>query len=272
MATYIQLAFQDISTEQSDILVAQLSEIGFNGFEEEKNSLHAFILTNDFIETAVNEIAAGQQLSFTQSTIEDTNWTAVWESNFQPVIIDDFVGIRADFHVPITGVEQDIVITPKMSFGTGHHATTYLMIKQMREIDFAGKSVIDFGTGTGLLAILAEKLGAASVLAIDYDEWSIENAAENLANNNCSKFVLQQADNAAGNEQVDIILANINKQVIHDNFSLLVKTLLPSGLLLFSGLLETDEMDILEEAGKNSLHLRRKIVLNKWIALLFYRY
>lgn len=272
MATYIQLEFQNISSEQTDILIAQLSEIGFDGFEEEKNILKAFIPSTDFIETAVNEIAACQQLSFTQSTIEDTNWTAVWESNFQPVIIDDFVGIRADFHTPITGVEQEIVITPKMSFGTGHHATTYLMIKQMREIDFARKSVIDFGTGTGILAILAEKLGAASVLAIDYDEWSIENAEENLRKNSCSKFELKQADNAAGNEPVDIILANINKQVILDNFSVLVKSLIPSGLLLFSGLLETDEMDILKEAGKNSLQLRRKIVLKKWIALLFYHY
>lgn len=269
MATYIQLEFQNISSEQTDILIAQLSEIGFDGFEEETNILRAFIPASDFIDSAVNEIATIQHLSFTQSTIEDTNWTAVWESNFQPVRVDDFVGIRADFHLPITGVEQEIVITPKMSFGTGHHATTYLMIKQMREINFSGKSVVDFGTGTGILAILAEKLGASKVVAIDYDEWSIENAAENLAKNSCSKFELIQADNVAGIEQVDIILANINKQVILDNFSILVKLLMPSGIMLLSGLLETDETEILMEAGKHSLNLRGKIVLNKWMAIMF---
>ena len=269
MATYIQLEFQNISSDQSDLLIAQLSEIGFSGFEEEENNLKAFIPAIDFIEAAVNEIAASQDLTFNQSTIEDTNWTAVWESNFQPVIVDGFVGIRADFHAPITGVEQEIVITPKMSFGTGHHATTYMMIKQMREIDFAGKAVIDFGTGTGILAILAEKLGASKVVAIDYDEWSIENAAENLAKNSCSKFELKQADNAAGNDPVDIILANINKQVILDNFSVLVKLLNPSGMILLSGLLETDETDILTEAVKHSLNFRGKIASNKWMAIMF---
>ena len=197
MATYIQLEFQNISLEQSDLLIAQLSEIGFNGFEEEENNLKAFVPIYDFVEAAVNEIAASHHLSFYKSTIEETNWNAVWESNFQPVIVDNFVGIRADFHEPIMGVEHEIVITPKMSFGTGHHATTFMMIQQMREIDFTGKSVFDFGTGTGILAILAEKLGADKVFAVDYDEWSIENAKENLEKNNCFKCVLKKTDNAA---------------------------------------------------------------------------
>ena len=269
MATYIQLEFQNISAEQSDLLLAQLSDIGFDGFEEGENNLKAFIPATDFIEVAVTEIANSQHISFTQSTIEETNWKAVWESNFQPVIVDDFVGIRADFHKPILGVEHEIVITPKMSFDTGHHATTYLMIKQMREINFTRKSVFDFGTGTGILAILAEKLGARKIFAIDYDEWSIENAAENLARNNCSKFELKQADNAAGNDQFDIILANINKNVILDNFSLLVKLLAPAGILLLSGLLETDETVILTEAVKYPLNFKGKIVMNKWMAIRF---
>lgn len=275
MATYIQLEFQNISLEQSDVLIAQLSEIGFDGFEEEKKNLKAFIPANDFIEAAIKEIAASHNLSFTQSTIEETNWNAVWESNFQPVIVDDFVhrtpwvGIRADFHEPIVGVEHEIVITPKMSFGTGHHATTFMMIQQMKEIDFINKSVFDFGTGTGILAILAEKLGAAKVFAIDYDEWSIENAEENLKRNNCSRFELKKADNAAGEEQYDIILANINKNVILDNFLALVKQLAPSGILLLSGLLETDETDIVAEASKYPLILNDKIAMNKWMAIRF---
>ena len=269
MATYIQLEFQNISSEQSDLLIAQLNEIGFDGFEEEESKLKAFIPINDFIEAAVKEIATSQNLSFTQTTIEETNWNDVWESNFQPVIVDDFVGIRADFHEPITEVEHEIVITPKMSFGTGHHATTFMMIQQMKEIEFAGKSVFDFGTGTGILAVLAEKLGASKIFAVDYDEWSIENAAENLKRNNCSKFELKKADNAAGDEQYDIILANINKNVILDNLSALVKQLAPTGILLLSGLLETDETGILTEAGKFPLLFKGKIAMNKWVALRF---
>jgi ribosomal protein L11 methyltransferase len=269
MNQYIQIEFQNISAEQSELLIAQLSEIGFDGFEEEENKLKAFIPANDFIGTAVKEIAVSQNLSFTQTTIEETNWNAVWESNFQPVIVDDFVGIRADFHEPITGVEHEIVITPKMSFGTGHHATTYMMIQQMRDIDFTGKSVFDFGTGTGILAILAEKLGASKIFAVDYDEWSIENAAENLKRNSCSKFELKKADNAEGEEYYDIILANINKNVILDNFPALVKQMAPTGVLLLSGLLQTDETDISAAASKYSLKLEKTNMKNNWISLRF---
>jgi len=129
--------------------------------------------------------------------------------------------------------------------------------------------VFDFGTGTGILAILAEKLGAANVFAVDYDEWSIENAAENLASNNCSKFELKKADNATGEEQYDIILANINKNVILDNLFSLEKQLAPQGILLLSGLLETDEKDIVAEAGKYPLVFNDKIALNKWMAIRF---
>ena len=269
MNQFIQIEFQNISAEQSDLLIAQLSEIGFDGFEEEEKNLKAFIPANDFIEAAVKEIAASDNLSFTQSTIEETNWNAVWESSFQPVVVDDFVGIRADFHERIVGVEHEIVITPKMSFGTGHHATTFMMIQQMREIDFAGKTVFDFGTGTGILAILAEKLGASKIAAVDYDEWSIENAAENMLRNNCSKFELKKTDTVAGEGQYDVILANINKNVILDNFSSLVKKLSHPGILLLSGLLEEDENDIMAEAGKSALQFSVKSSRNNWIALRF---
>ena len=182
-------------------------------------------------------------------------------------MVDDFVGIRADFHEPVAGVEHEIVITPKMSFGTGHHATTFMMIQQMREIDFTGKSVFDFGTGTGILAILAEKQGASKIFAVDYDEWSIENAKENLAKNNCSKFVLKKADHAVGEGQYDILLANINKNVILENFSTLVKNMTPSGLLLLSGLLAEDEADIIQASTIFSLTIVKIISKNNWISL-----
>ena len=271
MSHYIQIEFQNISTEQSDILLAELNVIGFDGFEENENSLKAFIPAKDFDEASVNEIAQKNTVTFLKSEIEETNWNAVWESNFQPVVVDDFVGIRADFHEPITEVEHEIVITPKMSFGTGHHATTYMMIQQMRDIDFTGKTVFDFGTGTGILAILAEKLGAIKIMAIDYDEWSIANTAENLERNNCTKSELKKADNAAGGEQYDIILANINKNVILDNLSALVKQVAVGGTLLLSGLLTDDEADILSQTGKYPLIFNGKLTRNNWICLRFNR-
>jgi len=269
MISYIQIEFQDIATDQSDLLIAALSMIGFEGFEEGEKDLKAFIPFDEFDEAALKEIAEKNGLDFIQTTIEETNWNAVWESNFQPVVVDDFVGIRADFHEPLKGVELEIVITPKMSFGTGHHATTYMMIEQMRKIDFTGKTVFDFGTGTGILAILAEKLGAERIVAVDNDEWSITNTAENLQRNHCTKVQLEKVDNADGNHQYDVILANINKNVIIDNLSSLIKQLSPDGILLVSGLLQADEQDILSAAGKFPLKFMEKNSNNNWIALLF---
>lgn len=269
MATCIQLEFQNISPEQSDVLIAQLSEIGFDGFQEEEQHLKAFIPASDFDEVAVQEIATRNNVSFTQSTIEETNWNAVWESNFQPVIVDDFVGIRADFHEPIKGVAHEIVITPKMSFGTGHHATTFMMIQQMRGIDFNNKKVFDFGTGTGVLAILAEKSGAASVYAVDNDEWSILNTKENIERNNSVKIQVEKIDAVTGADKFDIILANINRNVILDNFSVLEDKLHSSGTLLLSGLLEEDEPVIVNKAAEFLLTLNKKLVRNNWVSLRF---
>lgn len=271
MSKYIQIEFPEITSDQSDVLLAQLSSIGFEGFQEEENSLKAFIPSDDFDEGLLEDIVTTHNLSFTQSTIEETNWNAVWESNFDPVIVDDFVAIRADFHEPLQGVEHEILITPKMSFGTGHHATTYMMIQQMREINFAGKVVFDFGTGTGVLAILAEKLGASTVFAVDNDEWSITNTTENLEKNNCTKVDLQKADDAGTGKKYDIILANINKNVILDNFSNLSQQLLSDGILLLSGLLTEDEADIVKAAGTFQLKLIRKTERNNWVALKFTR-
>lgn len=269
MSKYIQISFQQITSEQSDVLVAQLSSIGFEGFQEEENSLKAFIPSADFDEGLLREITSDKNISYTKSTIEETNWNAVWESNFDPVVVEDFVAIRADFHEPIKGVEHEIMITPKMSFGTGHHATTYMMIQQMREIDFKDKIVFDFGTGTGVLAILAEKLGASTVFAVDNDEWSITNTTENLEKNNCTKVDLQKAHDAGTGKHYDIILANINKNVILDNMSNLSQQLLSDGVLLLSGLLVEDETDIVNAAGKFQLKLLKKTERNNWIALKF---
>jgi len=267
MSNYIQIQFQNITTEQSEMLVAELSELNFEGFEEEENSLKAFMQEKDFDEAELNRIASQHKLIFQKSIIEETNWNQVWESNFEPVVVDDFVSVRAEFHTPEKNAEHEIIITPKMSFGTGHHATTYMMIQQMRSIDFKNKKVFDFGTGTGVLAILAEKLGAENILATDNDEWSINNATENVAGNNCHKIDIRLSSVIPIDDKFDIILANINKNVILENLSTLKNQLSPMGILLLSGLLIEDKGDIVTAAEKFELKVFNIIERNNWLSI-----
>jgi ribosomal protein L11 methyltransferase len=203
-------------------------------------------------------------------TIPHQNWNEVWESNFQPVVVENFCAVRAPFHEPVQDVVHEMVIMPKMSFGTGHHATTWMMMAQMQHIDFAGKKVFDFGTGTGILAILAEKLGAERVVAIDNDEWSIENGKENAERNGCSKIGLYFASSVP-DQQFDIVLANINRNVILMHLQYLVPAIIPQGLILFSGLLADDEEDIVTACSGEGLQLLRQQSRNNWISLLFQR-
>jgi len=265
--TEIILTVTDIATRE--ILVAQLSELGFTGFEEEDSGIKAFITSADFSEVEMKAVTDNLKVNYSKSIIKDQNWNQLWESNFEPVVVDDFVGIRAEFHLPIKDVEHEIVITPKMSFGTGHHATTFMMIQLMREIDFHGHSVYDFGTGTGILAILAEKLGAQSVVAVDNDYWCIENAAENIARNQCNTIKLVKVDNAKNNKEYSIILANINKNIILDNLSFLAESIHKQGKILLSGLLKEDENDILLAVKPFGWIKRKTIVKGIWIAILF---
>src|SRR5205809_1554224 len=187
--TYLQFVFDIKDENVKDILIAQLSDIGFNGFEEHEKGLIAFIDSSNFVDDAFNNVTDQHNISFSREMIAEQNWNSIWEENFQPVIIRNLVAIRAHFHQPITTVQHEIIITPKMSFGTGHHATTYLMLQQMQDINFSRKTVLDFGTGTGILAIMAELSGAKNVVAIDNDEWSINNAKENFAANNCNDIL-----------------------------------------------------------------------------------
>jgi ribosomal protein L11 methyltransferase len=271
MDEYCQVEFSAISNEQKEILIAELSAAGFEGFEETASSLKAFIPAAKYHEPVLAKVAAQYNIPFSKTIIGQTNWNQVWESNFERVVVDDFVSVRADFHEPLPHAKHEIVITPKMSFGTGHHATTFMMIRQMREIDFAGKSVLDFGTGTGILAILAEKLGAKKITAIDNDDWSIANAGENIRRNDCSLIDLRKSETPAINSSVDIILANINKNVILDNFSTLVEGLSAQGFLLISGLLKEDEDDVFRKSNAYSLQLIQTVVRDNWLCLKFSR-
>lgn len=266
---YIKFEFDVESIEQQERLVALLSEQGFEGFEEDENSLDAFIIEESFNETGFsNVIDRFDSLSFTKTIIENINWNKKWEEDFKPVTIDAFVAIRAWFHQPITNVDHEIIITPKMSFGTGHHATTYLMIKQMGELDFKGRTVLDFGTGTGVLAILARMLGAQKVVAIDYDEWSITNANENIQQNQITDIVVQQSDKIPVNERFDIILANINLNVILANLSSVAQSALTGGIILFSGILKENELELITAAEQAGLEYLTTIQRADWIAVM----
>jgi ribosomal protein L11 methyltransferase len=264
---YIKITFADLQPEQKEILIAQLADAGYEGFEEADNSLDAFINKKSFDKTLLNEISYKYQTPYTSKKIAETNWNKIWESNFEPVVVEDYVAVRADFHKPITNTKFEIIITPKMSFGTGHHATTYMMVELMKEIDFTGRSVLDFGTGTGILAILAEKSGAVEIYAIDNDDWSIENAKENFQKNDCTHIHLKKASDALSEKKFDVILANINKNVILENLDALKRELKNEGTILLSGLLETDGKEILEKAKLLNLRTKKSLIRNNWIAI-----
>jgi ribosomal protein L11 methyltransferase len=269
MSIYIKIEIAVSSKEQAEILIAELSEINFYAFEENESSLYAFIKKEFFNDEELNKILSANKFSYTKTVIEETNWNAKWETEFQPVIVDDFVAVRANFHPPINSVQHEIIITPKMSFGTGHHATTYLMLQQMQEIRFTGKSVLDFGTGTGVLAIMAIKSGALNVIAIDNDEWSINNAKENIAVNNCRDIELLFKDNLKHLQQFDIILANINLNVIGNNIDVLKTITNQSSILLLCGFLKSDEEVITQKcitAGFKHIFTSQK---NEWIVMRF---
>lgn len=251
---------------QQEELIALLDEHHPSGFEQTDETLNAYFEEQHFEKETVLPILEGYQ--YTSTEIEEQNWNALWEQNFQPVVVDDFCAVRAHFHAPVNGVAYEIVITPKMSFGTGHHATTYMMMQQMRNIDFRGKQVFDFGTGTGILAILAEKLGAAKITGIDVDEWSIENARENFERNGCTNCTVTQGSQLP-DETYDIILANINRNVILAYMEQLVGKSRTGGIVLLSGLLAADETAIGEAAVQSGLRYEYKTERQGWISLLF---
>ena len=255
------------SEEQKDILIATLSDWGIEGFEEGEYVLYASGSNNDIAEAEIDNYLLSGNIPFEKTVIPDQNWNKIWESNFEPVRVNDYVAVRADFHEPIAVVKHEIIITPKMSFGTGHHATTFLMIQLMQELNLKNARVFDFGTGTGILAILAEKEGAEKILAFDYDEWCILNAAENLVRNDCTRVALEKADSPPSSGEFDIVLANINKNIILYYFDQLENLVIGEGSILLSGLLSTDEPEVLAALAKSNMKMHKRTEKNGWIAL-----
>lgn len=266
---YTEIYFTDLSTETTELLIAVLPDFGFSGMEELANGLKAYASEPEANLDGLAIFADQHSLVFSTASIEEQNWNAQWESNFDPVVIPGKIHVRAHFHPAIEGIEHEILITPKMSFGTGHHATTAMMMKAMLELDFTNQRVIDFGTGTGILAILAEKLGALSVDAIDNDEWSINNARENAINNNSPNLRIELLDSLETLPPAELVLANINKSVLLENVNSLFQKVLPTGFLILSGLLSEDYDDITEAYFSSFGHPIRKYAENGWIAIVF---
>lgn len=266
---YTEITIDITDAVLKDLLIAELTAIGFDGFEETDTALKAFSSENKFDEPALIILTKGHSLKYTTASLPQQNWNEVWESNFSPMTVDDFVGVRASFHAQLTDVTHEIIITPKMSFGTGHHATTYMMMQLMRDINFENKTVLDFGSGTGILAILAEKLGGIEIEAIDYDEWCIENSLENINSNNCKQIKIYRADKVATERKFNVLLANINKNIILANVEALTNAAASDGQILLSGLLQEDEKDILNSTNQLGWKHLKTITKSNWIALQF---
>lgn len=271
---YIQLLFSNTSQEQNELLIALLDDIGFKGFEETEDSLIACIDECEFNSGDLTSVLSLVPVNYSKKNLEDENWNAQWESSFEPIVVNDpvhntpWVAIRAAFHQPVKNVKHEIIITPKMSFGTGHHATTCMMIEQMQGLDFTGKTVVDFGTGTAVLAILAEKMGAASVDAIDNDEWSIKNAIENTRANNCTKINLYKDETIRSGLMYDIILANINLNVILNNLAAIKSVGKKGCFILLSGFMKADEVDMLKNLAETGIYPLKTTQQGEWISML----
>jgi ribosomal protein L11 methyltransferase len=265
---YIKLQFPGNVSGQNDQLIALLADAGFTGFEEEETALTACIEEKDFNQETLDSVLQLIQSTYSMSIIEDQNWNAEWESSFDPIMVNGFVAIRAAFHQPVKNVTHEIIITPKMSFGTGHHATTHMMIEQMQALDFAGKTVVDYGTGTGVLAILAEKMGATRIDAIDYDDWSIENAMENAAANACTGINLIKNNTLTAGKVYDIVLANINLQVILQNMQAIKPASAQGSYILLSGFMTADEAVICKALMDTGIQPVRTLQKSGWLCIL----
>jgi ribosomal protein L11 methyltransferase len=266
---YISFIILEGDIEKQEILIAELNDFGFDGFEQNENEISANGLIENINVEAVQSFLTEKEILFTTKMIDEQNWNAQWEQSFEPIVIENFCAVRASFHQPVLNVLHEVIITPKMSFGTGHHATTFMMLEAMQYIDFEGKSVIDFGTGTGILAILAEKLGANKIDAIDYDDWCIKNGHENIEANKCTHINLIKASGLEDVSTADIILANINKQVILSAFTEMTAKLKRTGILLISGILENDYDDIITAATQNNFHKMSVAARKGWLCICF---
>src|SRR5690606_28380774 len=255
-----------------EILVALLAECEFESFVETETGLDAYVKRDLEDETSIREQIKSiteAQIEFVRTEIEQENWNQQWESNFHPIMVNDQCYIRAEFHDSRPEIPYEIVIQPKMSFGTGHHETTHLMVEYILETDFTGKDTLDMGCGTSILAILAKMRGAKYAEGIDIDEWSVENSIENAERNKVELNARLGDASLLGERNFDVILANIQRNILMEDIPKYIKVLNFGGELILSGLLEADLEDIRQKSEENGLRFVSKKQRNEWIALKF---
>lgn len=256
-----------------EILIAELGYAGFESFVETEEGVTAYIQKEEWNKSILDDIQILNsdefQINFTFNEIEQTNWNEEWEKNFSPIVVDNVCTVRAPFHEK-PNTQYDIIIEPKMSFGTGHHETTHMMIQHILKNDFTNKSVLDMGCGTGVLAILAEIKGAKLLDAIDYDNWCYLNSLENVERNNCKNITVIEGDaSVLIDKKYDIIIANINRNILLNDLVAYVSCLNKGGLLFLSGFYNDDIPVIQEECEKHMLKFDEKLERNHWVALKF---
>jgi ribosomal protein L11 methyltransferase len=274
---YKELVFQVKSSESyhKDVLIAVLGEINYDTFEEKEDGFKAYINEADFnkdlLESSIEPYTNDFDFSYTTNHVEQQNWNEVWESNFEPIEIKDQVYVRATFHQPKPAFKYEIVIDPKMSFGTGHHQTTAMIMEYLLETDIQGKCVLDMGCGTAILAILASKLGAKSLVAIDYDPICYESTLENASLNNVENLkALCGSKEVIPNEQYGIILANINRNILLDQIESYARVLVSGGEIFFSGFYEEPDLQMItEEANKYGINYVSHKKKDLWVAAKF---
>lgn len=272
---YVELTV-GVESDYTEILMAELGEIGFESFVETDEGLLAYIQEEDFDQSKVDGVV-GKYIVLTPLTIsslslERKNWNEEWEKSYAPIEVGDKVRVRATFHEPNPTFQYDLLIQPKMSFGTGHHETTWLVMNEQLSLPHQGLSIMDVGCGTGILAILAYKLGATGILGFDIDEWAVENTLENFAMNNlpAEATVFQGTiDGVDPALKFGGVLANINRNILLQEIPKYTSHLLPGGWLVTSGFYETDQADIERCAEENGLKKLRSNTRNQWATVVF---
>lgn len=271
---YLELSFSPVPSEPDrELLMAELLQAGFDSFNEEEQVLRAYIPAGSYrkeILDGIGYLADHPQVSAEIRPLEDINWNKEWESNYQPVTLDNKCLVRAPFHTSVPGMQYDIIIEPKMAFGTAHHETTRLMAGRLMEMDVPGRQVLDMGCGTGILAILANKMGAKSVTGIDNDEWAWRNCEDNFRVNGIynGQALLGDASLVVP-DGYDIILANINRNVLLQDMSIYAEGLRKGGILLMSGFYEKDIEAIVASATGAGLDYKGSKSLNQWAVVMF---
>ncbi|WP_152287953.1 50S ribosomal protein L11 methyltransferase [Flavicella marina] len=257
----------------TEMLIAELGYAGFESFVENEEGVIAYIQKEEFNEELLKEVyvlnSEEFDIQYTQEEIEQVNWNSEWEKNFSPIQVDEKVSIRAPFHEN-PNLEYDIVIEPKMSFGTGHHETTHMMVQHLLDLDLKGKKTLDMGCGTGILAIFAEMKGAQPIDAIDIDNWCYLNTVENVERNDCKQITSYEGEaSLLEGKQYDVIIANINRNILLNDLATYGACLNNGGTLLLSGFYAEDIPLLDEKASALGMRLQHQLERNKWVSLRY---